>query len=33
MIGKIIMFKLTTTKAIMAKVMIIKLILVKPIKN
>jgi hypothetical protein len=32
MIGKI-MFKPTTTKVIMAKLMIIKLIMVKPTKN
>jgi hypothetical protein len=33
MIGKIIMFKPTTTKVIMAKIMIIKLIMVKPTKK
>ncbi len=32
-IGKIIMFKPTTTKVIMEKLMIIKLIMAKPTKN
>jgi hypothetical protein len=33
MIGKIIMLKQTTTKVTMAKLIIIKLIMVKPTKN
>jgi hypothetical protein len=33
MIGKIIMFKPTTTKIIMENLMIIKLIMAKPTKN
>ncbi len=33
MIGKIIMYKPTTTKVIMPELMIIKLIMAKPAKN
>jgi hypothetical protein len=33
MIGKIIMFKISTTKVIMEKLMIIELIMAKPTKN
>jgi len=33
MIGKIIMLKPTTTKVIMGKLIIIKLIMAKPIRN